>query len=332
MANHRYIVIANPIAGRGRGATAEAIVRQALDAAKDIECTVTYTEAPGHAVMLAQGAVSAGYDVVVAAGGDGTVNEVITGLVTARSGMPATSGPSPSLGVLPLGTGNDYAWALGIPTHDPRAARLLLDGKGKPVDLGQVTDERGHTWYFQNHLGAGLVAATAKESEKIKRLRGLALYMAALFRVIPRYRHGPEVRASYNGITRTEPMLLLGASIGPRTAGGFLIAPDALVDDGLLDVVFAHSPNIPTTLWLLPQFLRGTHVKRARYVTVDRTAGLVAEIHEGIPVHVDGQVIRTDARRLEIGVLPGWLRVICPRARDVVTAEPPCKWSQMAKR
>ncbi len=106
--------------------------------------------------------------------------------------------------------------------------------------------------------------------------------------------------------------MVLGASIGPRTAGGFLIAPDAVVDDGLLDLVFARSPSLFTTLWLLPHFLRGTHVRLRRFVTVDRATSLIADIPAGIPVHLDGQIIRTDARRLSITILPGQLRVICP--------------------
>jgi diacylglycerol kinase (ATP) len=132
----------------------------------------------------------------------------------------------------------------------------------------------------------------------------------ALGRIIPRYNRPIPVTIYYNGTTHTRPMLLVSAANGGRTAGAFRIAPAARLDDGELDLILAHSPTILRILWLIPHFMRGTHTRQTKYVIMDRTRHLVLEAPEGIPVHVDGEIYRSDARRLEVQVLPRRLRVI----------------------
>jgi diacylglycerol kinase (ATP) len=145
---------------------------------------------------------------------------------------------------------------------------------------------------------------------KIRRLRGLLLYLVAVLRVIPQYREGRLTTVRYRGREQTRRILLASVANGGRTGGGFKIAPGARLDDGQLDLVLADSPNVPTILYLLPHFLAGTHVHQKRYVALDQTDRVVIESPEGIPVHLDGEIFRTDARRLDISVLPRRLEVI----------------------
>lgn len=308
-----YKVILNPLSGRGSGAHAGGPVRRALDLA-GVRYDLVETRGPGHAVELARQAALDGWDVVVSVGGDGTAHEALQGLVQAAqlTGAWEAGRPIGTLGLVPIGTGNDYAWRLGLPERDPEAAcRILLQDHRTLVDLGQVTDEAGHSEFFLNHLGAGFEAATLIESLKLRRLRGFLLYLSAVLRVIPRYSRGWEMSIQQNGAApQTRPLILASVANGGRTGGGFMMAPHARLDDGELDLVCGHTPNPAVTLWLLPHVIRGTHLSKKRYVSASRAAELVLEAPGGVPVHLDGEVFRTDARRLEIRTLPGRLRVV----------------------
>ena len=271
------------------------------------------TAGPGDATAQAHEAAAEGYDAIVAVGGDGTAHEVVTGLVEASkaSGGWHAGRPCGPLAVIPIGTGNDYAWRLGIPANDVDAAcRVLISGRRRRVDLGQVVDEYGRVEIFNNHLGSGFEAATAIESLKIRRFRGLLLYLVAGLRAIPQYSKGRLATIRYGDQVQTRRILLASVANGGRTGGGFNIAPDARLDDGQLDLVLADSSNVATILYLLPHFLAGTHVHQKRYVALDRTRHVVIEAPDGIPVHLDGEIFRSDTRRLEVTVLPGRLEVV----------------------
>ncbi len=311
----QYLVILNPSAGRGAGALAREPIERELRRA-GVSYDLVETTGPRHPEQLAYDAAAQGYQVIVSVGGDGTAHEVVNGMVRAareHRDSPTEAQPMGPLGLIPIGTGNDYAWRLGLPLNDPAAAtKLLLDGPRRRVDLGEVTDDAGRSEIFHNHFGAGFEAAVAIESLKIQRFRGLTLYLAALTHVIPQYVKPTLVTVQYNGATRTAPMLLVSAANGGRTGGGFKIAPGALLDDGELDLIMASSSNIPTTLYLLPHFMRGTHIGQTRFVAADRTACLTINAADGMPVHLDGEIYREDARQMTIRVLPRCMEVIAP--------------------
>lgn len=291
-------------------------VRRVLDAA-GVDYDLVETEGPRHASALARDAALAGWEVVVAVGGDGTAHEALQGLAQAacERGDWQADRPAGALGLIPIGTGNDYAWRLGLPHNDPQAAcRILFQDRRRIVDLGQVTDEAGRSEFFHNHLGVGFEAATLIESLKMRRLRGFMLYLAAVLRVIPRYRRGWAMTIHHNGTALSRPLILASVANGGRTGGGFMMAPDASLDDGQLDLVYGHTPNMAVTFWLLPHVIRGTHLTKTRYVGAARAPELVLEAPDGVPVHLDGEVFRTDARRLEIRALPRRLSVIAAAA------------------
>lgn len=307
-----YKVIVNPQSGRGNGARAGAAVRRILDIA-EANYDLVETRGPGHATELARQAVLDGWETVASVGGDGTAHEALQGLVQAAQARGAWQADQPAgvLAVIPIGTGNDYAWRLGLPHNDPeKACDILLHGPRRVVDLGQVTDEAGRSEFFHNHLGAGFEAATLIESLKMRRLRGFLLYLAAVLKVIPRYSRGWPMTVHHDGTALSRPLILASVANGGRTGGGFMMAPDARLDDGQLDLVCGHTPNMAVTFWLLPHVIRGTHLAQTRYVSAARTPTLELEAPGGVPVHLDGEVFRTDARRLAIRVLPKRLTVI----------------------
>ena len=307
-----YKVIVNPHSGRGSGARAEPILRRVLDEA-GVRYDLVETSARGDATRLARQARLDGWDTVVSVGGDGTAHEALQGLAQAAhaSGEWQSERPAGTLAIIPLGTGDDYASRLGLPLSDPGAAcRLMLQERQRAVDLGQVTDETGRTELFLNHLGAGFEAAALIESLQMQRLRGFVLYLTAALRVIPRHSRGWEMTVRYNGSAIKRPLNLASVANGGRTGGGFKIAPGAELDDGQLDLIMGHTPNAAVMFWLLPKVMRGTHLSHTQYVTAARTPSLVMEAPNGVPVHLDGELFRSDARRLEISVLPRRLTVI----------------------
>jgi diacylglycerol kinase (ATP) len=215
------------------------------------------------------------------------------------------------LGFIPIGTGNDFAWCLGLPTGDAAAAcRVLAAGKTRVVDIGRVEDELGNVRVFCNNFGAGFDAATTVVSSGLRYLRGSLVFLVAVLKTACLYYKAPMVTVHYNGQERTLPLLMASVANGRRTGGMFLIAPQAVQDDGLLDLSLVRQVSRLGIFRLIPYFIRGTHATQPT-VTVDQTTHIVVASEQGLPVHLDGEIMRTDAKRLEVSVLPRRLRVVC---------------------
>jgi len=310
-----FYLIQNPIAGRGRAARAWAEVEPVL-AATGVRWHFARTEAPGQAEVLAGEAVRAGlWDVVVAIGGDGTVHEVVNGLLhatgrTTSAGTqdnPTAARPAgdhvPTLGVIPAGSGNDFARAAGIPQGDPgAAARAFLGGPQQAVDVGRVNGR-----YFVNGMGWGLDGRIAVEVGRRRRLSGRAMYLAALLSAL-RGQRPAHVDIDVDGRTVPGYVSLVAVVNGPTYGGGFRICPHARVDDGQLDLCVADAMGQLAILRLVPRVLRGTQLGHHR-VWYARGTALTLTSREPLPAHADGEVIDTAATRLVVDVVPGGLRV-----------------------
>ncbi|MBC8446817.1 MAG: diacylglycerol kinase family lipid kinase [Chloroflexi bacterium] len=308
----RIKIILNPMSGSGTGRQAEEVIRRTLTE-EGVTFEIVETTGRYSAIAQAAEAVRAGWEIIAAVGGDGVANEVLNGIVEASQSTPAWEAGEPigALGLVPIGTGNDFAWCMGLPTGDAAAAcRVLAAGKTKVVDIGRVEDELGNVRYFCNNFGAGFDAATTVESYKLRYLRGSLVFLVAVLRTIFLYYKAPLVTVRCNEQERTLPLLMASVANGRRTGGMFMIAPQAVQDDGLLDVTLARQVSRLGMFRLLPYFVRGTHATQPT-VMVDRAAHVVIASEQGLPVHVDGEVMRTDARRLEVSVLPRRLRVVC---------------------
>ncbi|MDY7078844.1 MAG: diacylglycerol kinase family lipid kinase [Chloroflexota bacterium] len=261
------------------------------------------TEKPGDAISLARAAAQSGYDVVVAAGGDGTVNETVNGLVGTRT----------ALGVLPVGTGNLLAKQLGISTHtltNPRrlheAATGLAEGTIRLVDVGQVNDQ-----YFLCWAGIGLDAQVTTEMEprqrRTKRLGVLPYAIAAV--LVARDFQGVRTRVSLDGnIVRSNTLLILVSNI-QQYAGILNVAREARMDDGLLDVFIfkglGFSYAVRHLLKIISQrYLQDPHVvhRQARRIEV--------WTEEAVPVQADGDPI--GATPITLQVVPHALRILVP--------------------
>jgi diacylglycerol kinase (ATP) len=292
-------LIVNPAAGRGQAA------KIAPDAARILEglgvsFEVRRTTQPGEATLLAEQAALAGCPAVVALGGDGTVNEVLNGLVRAQ----ANGGPVGTLGVIPAGSGNDFEYMLERTDGLASACRRLAEGQAHAVDVGRVNDR-----YFANGVGIGFDAVVNVVSRRHRRLRGLPLYLLAVLETVFIYYKAPRITVRYDQVETTAPMLMISVTNGRRFGGGFLVTPQAELDDGLLDLCLAHQVSQLGILRLIPHFIRGTHIDKPA-VKMARARKVVVTSDDGLASHVDGEIYTTDAKRLEIEILPRHLNVI----------------------
>ncbi len=289
-------VIVNPAAGRGKvGRLSGAI----LKAARDKGAKAFLTEGPGHAAELAGKAPPGAR--VVAVGGDGTVHEVLKGL----------AGTDKTLGVVPIGSGNDFARMLGLRGLPwPLALEHALFAPEEAVDLGVVNGEP-----FGASLGLGFDALVAKKALSAPPfLRGMPRYLYALFAVLKDLRL-PEGRVFLDGEeVYRGPLLLLAAMNGPAYGGGIPIAPMADPRDGRLAVVLAGRFSRLGVVLILPRLLLGRHLGHKE---VRAFSGRVLEAHFAAPVpaHADGELL-PEAERYRAEIHPLALKVVGRRALE----------------
>jgi diacylglycerol kinase (ATP) len=292
-------LVYNPVAGRGRAALALERTRAFLDAAA-VPYTLVTTAAPGHATELARAAPAGA--TVVAMGGDGTVHEVARGILACANG----DAPGDKvLATLPVGSGDDFAFAMGIPRDDLDAAlRRLLHGTVTAIDVGDVNGEP-----FVNAFGVGFDADVAHRVAHAPRfLKGLGAYLYAVVTTLGRLDPG-HVTVTIDGVeTYVGKALLVGCQNGPRTGGSFLFAPDARNDDGVLDVVVAGAFDKLGTLGILPKVMRGRHLGHPK---VHLFQGKDVRLTWQRPqhAHAEGEQL-TAGTSFHVTLRPGALRVL----------------------
>jgi diacylglycerol kinase (ATP) len=305
-------VLLNPTArGCAARSTIDALHRAFQAAEMDYE--ISQPEDQEEMRRTAMVAGSGGCDAVVAAGGDGTVHAVVNGLIIA-----AGSGPTCPLGILPLGTGNDFSDMAGLPRDLHLAARVIAAGQTRRVDAGRVSFAREdgagvaglQSRYFVNNCAVAMEPLVTIETLRVKRLRGNARYVAGLLRGFLKLRSW-HMRIAWDGGSFQAPTYLLSIANSPRTGGQFLVAPEARLDDGMLDLVF--SPWLPRleVLALLPRLFGGSHVRHPSIVA-HRTSRVVVESDPATPIHADGEILCRAATGVSCQVLPGKITMLCP--------------------
>jgi len=295
-------LILNPAAGRGYGARAEPELRQWLDA-EGVEFDMVHTKGEWHAAELARRAAEDGFRTIVSAGGDGTANEVINGLMAASQ-----NGSTRRMGIIPAGSGSDFASGVGLPLDLREACRRVAREHFKTIDLGRVTIPGQEPRYFGNVVGIGFDGAVLIETLKMKRLRGLPLYLLAVLKTILLNFEPPLMTIRYDGKEMELPATLVSVANGPREGGGFVIAPNARTDDGLLDLCIAREVSRLRMLRLIPHFLRGTHTDLDP-ITMDQAQAATISSPDGLVAHVDGEVLCTDAPQIKCEILPSALEL-----------------------
>lgn len=288
-------VIFNPASGKSRGVRRLERLRAGWGAHAEFRPTAR----AGHAVELAQQAALEGFRVVAAAGGDGTVHEVVNGLM--RAGRPEVH-----FALVPIGSANDYAYSLGLTRALPTAPAPVR------VDVGRVRTPDGRQRYFACNVGFGFNGAVTLESRRIKRLQGLALYGLAALRALCRHFRHPVMAFQFDDEPAWQaPSLLFTALLGKRE-GGFELAPDAQLDDGLLDWLHGGALSRGEVLRLLPGLALSGPPNHHPKVRRGRCRRVRVASDEPLLIHTDGEFFCLPADGVtvvEIDLLPHALTV-----------------------
>ncbi len=304
MPAHRIQLIVNPNADMGNAWRQASDLRPVVDAFGGADWSGTVY--PTHATELARQAAEAGYELVIAAGGDGTVHEVVNGL------MQVPRERRPRLGVVPLGSGNDFAHAAGITEHDPaQALRQVLQGTPRRLDIGRVEDEHGRVEFFDNTLGIGFDATVTIRSHKLPVVRGFLMYLIAVLQTIMMDNIAPRLRFTSDREHWEAARLMLVICNGPREGGGFLVAPDAVPDDGLFHYACIDQVSRLQMLRTVPEVMRGTH-GRLPYVHMGTLQHLELHSDRPLAIHLDGEIFAgpgSSVQYLKLDVLPQELEV-----------------------
>lgn len=298
------LVIVNPASSSGRGRRVAPRLLAALDEA-GIAHEAVETRGPGDAVELARSAANRGVERLVVVGGDGTIHEVATGLLSSGNGRV------PALAVFPVGTGNDFFRMVGSGKTEGDVVALLRHGEVRMFDVGRVESSAGQR-VFVNLLGVGVDVEVLRRRESFTRLRGLVQYLAALVTALVRFRP-PGVDIQLEGRRITGRTTLSAITVGPSVGGGFLLSPDASPSDGLLDL--CHFPALgPLQIArLIPRVIRGTHGS-SEVVTSCRLAEAVLRSADTGPLwfELDGELVHEPVDELRVSVVPGALPVLVP--------------------
>jgi len=299
----RVRVIFNPMANHGQS-------RHLMEKIDSLgkpygQFDVVATEYPGHATELARAAMDDGYDIVAAAGGDGTVHEIINALVQ--------DGRSPAaLGIIPLGSGNDFAYGMNLHDDIETAVKRLFTGQPRLIDVIKIEDEHGRSQFVNNGLGIGFDAMINIQSRLITRVHGFTMYALATLRTIALYYQTPHLIMKFDDQEIEQEGLFIAVGNGPRIGGGFHLTPDAQFDDGLLDSCTVNPVGRATMLYMLPKVMRGTHVT-SRHVTMRRSQTIEIISNLALPIHVDGEIFaypENDVHQIKMSIHPALLPVV----------------------
>jgi YegS/Rv2252/BmrU family lipid kinase len=266
------------------------------------------SERRGHAAELARRAAEGGAGLVVAVGGDGTVNEVVNGLLAAEGGLP-------DLAVIPRGTGIDFVRHFRIPTKLEGAVGVALSGAARPIDAGRVSyrgwDGKDASAYFANAASAGMSGAVAQRANSSsKALGGKASFLYATLAVFSRW-HASEMEVEVDAERRSGLMYDAIVANCRYLGGGMAMTPDALPDDGLLDVLLIGDISRRDLALTLPKVYRGTHLPHPKAVAL-RGRRVAVRSDTLLPVELDGEQPGTTPATFEI--VPEALRLRVPAA------------------
>lgn len=284
--------IINPQAGKGETPKLWAEIQPAIERL-GIRYEHSITDRPAQVRPTVRDALKQGCDRIYIVGGDGTINEVINCII----GSPV------ALGIIPTGSGNDFAKMIGVTTIET-GIKTLVNGRRKKIDLGRIGNG-----YFINIVGIGfdaLVAFLVKKS----RFHGQLGYFASVLTALQGYR---PPRFELTADTHTFSGRAFSVSVGNGQFHGslFRLTPDAVIDDGILDICIIGKVPVPKFLFNIPKAIKGTHAS-VREVVMLKTKRLSVESETPFYAHCDGEVMVKPVKKIEVTVVPRALEVIVP--------------------
>jgi diacylglycerol kinase (ATP) len=296
-------LILNPIANLGTAWKSIANLRPIVDELGGADWVET--SSPGHGTELARQAGLDGYELVVAMGGDGTVHEIANGLMQ----LPAEQ--RPVLGIVPLGSGNDFSFSAGVSEKADLALRQALGGTPHPVDIGIYEDEKGHRMFWTNAVGMGFDSIVTINSRSMPFLHGYPVYFASVLKTIA-FNYRPfKIKASLDGRDMEDELIMMVLCNGKREGGGFHVAPTSKTDDGIFNLLNIKRISRLQMVNTLVHFMKGTQFSLP-YVTAGQFKKITLQADHPLVIHVDGEIIAgldSQVRSLSAEILPQALMV-----------------------
>jgi len=291
----KWIFIINPVAGNGFAKTVVPKLKEMIEK-HGINAEIVFTERSGHATELSAKYLKQGFDYFIGVGGDGTINEISRPLIYEKN---------VTIGIIPAGTGNDFIQILGFPNRfGEKEWDIFFKTNTTAMDSGSCNG-----MIFLNGMGLGFDAEVAAENYiepgKVKK-GGKHKYIWHIIKTLLFFREKRMTVITENGRKETD-CFINTIAIGRRFAGGFLLTPEAIADDGLLDVCMIKKLNLIQRFDLLLKVPGGTHItdKKVNYY---QTPGISIEFPEAVPFHVDGELYFSD--KFDVKLLPGALNTI----------------------
>ncbi|MCE1252570.1 MAG: diacylglycerol kinase family lipid kinase [Anaerolineae bacterium] len=298
-------VIVNPTAGKGHAAKLIPQLKSNLNL-HHLDYEICQTEYPWHAARLAEEAILAGTETVVSAGGDGTFNEVLNGIMISK-----TNGlGSARLGVICIGRGNDFAYSMGIPTGIDEGCLALAQGQTRRIDIGRVTsDLYPEGRYFGNGIGIGFDAMVGFLASEMP-YGGMFAYLAGALKAMMIYSPAPVMEVTLDDEVVTQPGLMVSIMNGRRMGGAFMMTPQSQSDDALFDVCIAGAAGRLKILQMIPRFIQGTQAGDPM-IKLTRTRKVsVRAIQGSLPAHADGETLCTAGKEIKAEILPQQIDLI----------------------
>lgn len=295
MQNNEWLFIINPVAGNGYAKNLSSQIEK-MAKKHGINALLAFTESRGHASRLAQEYASRGVKHIIAVGGDGTFNEIASGLLNEKD---------IKLGIVPAGTGNDFIQILGFPNRfEEEHWELLFQEKTRPMDVGKCNDLT-----FMNGMGLGFDAQVASENYtepgEVKK-GGKNKYLYQIIKTLLFYKEKKMTVLSSEGREETD-CFINTIAIGRRFAGDFFLTPEAIADDGLLDVCMIKKLSLLQRFNILMKVPKGSHIQDNK-VNYYQTPKIDIEFEQDVPFHLDGEL--HFGRKFDINILPKALEVI----------------------
>jgi len=289
----RTAAIFNPSAAKGRSLRKLDQVKNCLDR-EGIEHDLVFTQNAGHAEILAEKLVRDGYECIISIGGDGTLNEIVNGIIKANG--------NPVLGIIPVGTCNDFVKSFNIPSRIDKACAIIRHGNVASCDIAQVGNR-----YFINAIGIGFDVAVVEELQNSRVLRGFMSYLMTAVKNAFRYK-GLElfIRNGQNHFSRKT--LMIAIANGRYYGGGFKIAPHANASDGFLDVIIINNMSSIKRLFAIPRFLNGSHIHLPE-TEVFKTVDLTIKSDQRLTCQVEGELFKWTEPEIDIKLLPQRIRI-----------------------
>lgn len=297
-------LIFNPTANLGRAWSVASALRSIVSEFGNADWSGTVY--PTHVTELARQAAEEGYETVVAMGGDGTMHEVLNGLMQ----VPAER--RPRLGIVPVGSGNDFAFSCGISEKPEEAMRQALGGTSAQVDVGYMIDGNGRREYWANCIGIGFDTIVTLHSRKVPLFQGFTVYLLAVLQTILLDYQPFELQLNVDGQEWQREYMLFVMMNGKREGSGFHVTPASRPDDGVFNYLGVDKVSRLKMLQILPAVLNGTHgAMKECHLDTFRKLELVSK--QPLYIHLDGEIFATPATRVNqvsVEILPGALQIV----------------------